>query len=98
MSGNYLTVTHGEMRVKLYSAGGVAAERYVKGIGWVVADHADDDVCIRSVLECVMELSTKALCKERLARMAKEREHETSCPRSQFWDAGEFEASCTCGR
>ena len=24
-------------------------------------------------------------------------EHELSCPRSQFWDAGEFEAPCTCG-
>ena len=24
-------------------------------------------------------------------------EHQLNCPRSQFWDAGEFEAPCTCG-
>lgn len=23
-------------------------------------------------------------------------EHRPGCPRSQFWDAGEFEAPCTC--
>ena len=22
--------------------------------------------------------------------------HEATCPRSQFWDAGDFEAHCTC--
>lgn len=25
-----------------------------------------------------------------------EREHRQGCPRLQFWDAGEYEASCTC--
>jgi len=24
------------------------------------------------------------------------KEHEVSCPRSQFWDAGEWQAPCTC--
>lgn len=23
-------------------------------------------------------------------------DHKPSCPRSQFWDAGEYEAPCTC--
>jgi hypothetical protein len=23
--------------------------------------------------------------------------HENGCPRQQFWDAGEYEAPCTCG-
>jgi hypothetical protein len=26
------------------------------------------------------------------------REHEPGCPRSQFWDAGEWEAPCVCIR
>jgi hypothetical protein len=24
------------------------------------------------------------------------REHDYDCPRSQFWDAGEWECPCTC--
>ncbi len=25
------------------------------------------------------------------------KEHEAGCPRSQFWDAGEYQAPCLCG-
>ena len=62
-----------------------------------VSGHARLVAALREIADISPEPHPAAsIARAALAGSGGTKEHEPSCPRAQFWDAGEWQAPCTC--